>query len=644
MPDGTFEIGAGVVSDHEAFASETRQRTFNFAVTLFPRLTLAGHGVVADDENRGRNIGRDVSASAQLLVIKDGAWWPGVAVGIADVGGASNFFRTYYVAASKTLFGSLRLTAGLGRGPDVLKGPFGGVEFKVNPLLTVLGEYDGKYVTPAVRLFPLPEKLERKGIPRPTVDVLWNEGKDVQWQVALRGSLGGRSVVTDEDAEARALPHHERRRDDGASAYTIVREIQADLTARGLENVRVSLRRIAGGRRITIEYENRRWNRDELDAVGIVLGVALARTAADVTELRAIVKEVNIPVLAITTDAAAFRAYLDEELTSEELADELRFVQDGTWLIEGTPPEASTDIAARSWAKLDVFARPRVETQAFTEVGTFDARMSVLPDAYTQLLPGMVVNVQGVIPIAKTNDYVQPLGTPGVERVLVHQAVPIPLGRLIPTTAAMTQVSVGRFTRDAVGLQHEVAVSVLNGLGFLKTTWSCLGTTYAHLSAPRYCMALANARVRWPALNAKVSVTAGRFLDGDKGVSGDVSRFFGDTEIGVFLRHSELGNLAGIRIALPLTPSKELRPWVVRPRLPEVYSYEQRTVVFEATNVLRTEIGRELETNHAIEDVYWNRDRLYPAYVRQHVETLRDAVRDWVDEDSEHASARKDGK
>jgi hypothetical protein len=83
---------------------------------------------------------------------------------------------------------------------------------------------------------------------------------------------------------------------------------------------------------------------------------------------------------------------------------------------------------------------------------------------------------------------------------------------------------------------------------------------------------------------------------------------------------------------LPLTPAKELKPFPFRPRLPELFAYEQRTTVFTDRNVIRSDIGRSLPTGHEIERVYWNRDRLYPVYIRQHLDTLKQAVRRWIDD------------
>ena len=75
-------------------------------------------------------------------------------------------------------------------GPDVLDGPFAGVELALNRFVTLLGEYDAHAVNAGVRLFPLPEKWEAYGIPRPTVDVLWQEGGHISWGISFRSVLG----------------------------------------------------------------------------------------------------------------------------------------------------------------------------------------------------------------------------------------------------------------------------------------------------------------------------------------------------------------------------------------------------------------------------------------------------------------------
>jgi hypothetical protein len=196
------------------------------------------------------------------------------------------------------------------------------------------------------------------------------------------------------------------------------------------------------------------------------------------------------------------------------------------------------------------------------------------------------------------------------------------------------------FNIQRVGIANETAFTLLEGLVFFKTSTALLGSSFSDLDR---WLALGNVRIRYPPWDMTLSVTGGLFLDDDVGIAADLGRFFGNTEIGIFLRHSDNGSLAGIRLGFPLTPAKELKPMYFRPRLPELLVYEQRSLVFADRNLLRADIGRTLPLGHEIERVYWNRDRLYPVHVQQHVDTLKQAVRVWVDDvaDSEYSQRRR---
>ena len=631
VPVGSLDVGYNTARDLHVFPGIDRQKNFNFAFGFLPRLTIGGRGTVATDAT-GVDLARDISANAQFLLLEDKSWWPGVAVGFQDISGGAVFFRSRYVVLSKSLFGRLRGTVGLGTGPDVLKGPFAGAELALNRFVTLLGEYDADAFNAGVRLFPLPEKLEAYGIPRPTVDVLWQDGRHISWGISFRSILGEAKFQAQETARAdKRYSRHQAASFAATSLQAVSEQLQAELIERGLENVRITIARLAAGVTVVVEYENRRYNRDELEALGLVLGLAALRTPPLITYIRVIVKEVNIPVLDVSTSVEAFLAFVNEQISAGAFAQQLQVTQQVHWPLATVTPEAVTTIGNRSWLKLDVFLRPRIETTILTEVGVADLRFSLLPDAYVQLTPGTVVNVRAALPMTRTSGFPEQVGDPEVDRVLLHQALRLPLGSWSRWATGLTQVSIGRFTSEEVGIADETALTLLEGVFFAKGTLARVGPSYTDLNR---WVALANGRVRYPAWDLTFSVTAGRFLDGDQGATVDLSRFFGNTEVGVFLRHSDNGSLAGLRFAIPLTLDKELPPWRVRPRLPDLFAYEQRTTVFTDRNVIRNDIGRTLMTNHEIERVYWNRDRLYPAYLRQHVDTLKQAVRRGIDETS----------
>jgi len=441
--------------------------------------------------------------------------------------------------------------------------------------VTLLGEYDADAFNAGVRLFPLPEKWESYGIPRPTVDVIWQEGGHVSWGITFRSVLGEAKFQAQREARAGKRYSRQSAALSAATSLQVVSEqLQAELLDRGLENVRITIDRHESGLTVVVEYENRRYNRDELDALGLVLGLAALRTPPAVTYMRVIVHEVNIPVLEVATSVEAFLAFVNEQMSAQTFAQQLRITQEVHRPLPMVTPEAQTDKRDRSWLKLDVFLRPGIETQILTEVGDADMRFTLFPDAFIQLTPGAVFNVRAAIPVTQTPDFPGELGNPNVDRVLLHQALRLPLGTWSQWATGLTQLSIGRFSQEEVGIADETALTLLQGVLFAKGTLARVGSSFSDLDRT---VALANGRVRYPPWDLTLSVTGGHFLDGDWGVAADLSRFFGNTEIGVFFRHTDNGSQAGLRFAVPLTLDKELPPWRVRPRLPDLFPYEQET-------------------------------------------------------------------
>jgi hypothetical protein len=393
------------------------------------------------------------------------------------------------------------------------------------------------------------------------------------------------------------------------------------------------------GTTVLVEYENRRYSHSELDGLGVAMGLTATRVPPAVTHMRFLLKKANIPVFQVSAAVDDFLAFVNEAMSASTFANTLQTthaVQRPT-----TAVLASTALKNPSWLKLDVFLRPGIETQILTEVGVGDVRFSVLPDAFMQLTPGTVLNVRGDIPVTETEGFRQPLGDPLVDRILLHQTWRLPVGSWSDRVAGLTQFSVGRFevrrghsqgatsNQQEVGIANETALTCLDGWLFFKTSLAWWGSSFSDLDN---WLALGNIRVQYMPLDLTLSLVGGQFLDHDRGVAVTLSRLFGDTRIGVFLRHTDNGSLAGVNLEVPLTPARELKPFWVRPRLPDVFAYAQSTTVFTERNVLRSDIGRSLNTGYAVETAYWDRARLFPAYVHRHADTLKQAVRKWVDD------------
>lgn len=151
------------------------QQNYVIAIGLLPRLSLSLRGTVFGAEaHRTGECACDLSENIQLQLFTESDWRPSVSIGAQDPFSAAPYFESRYVVASKSLVGRLRLTAGYGTGPTVLKGAFGGAEINLTSWATALGEYDGRDCGAALRLQPFPAVADEAGV-QPRVDVVWRQ-------------------------------------------------------------------------------------------------------------------------------------------------------------------------------------------------------------------------------------------------------------------------------------------------------------------------------------------------------------------------------------------------------------------------------------------------------------------------------------
>lgn len=615
-PSGTADLTLDNARQSFVPGSDRRQRNAFVTIGFLPRLTLGARGTSAGNSSSVIKTG-DLSASFSLRLLDERDWRPAVAVGAEDVGGAHSLFTARYLVASKTWLGRSTVSVGVGHG-KVLNGVFGGVGLRVAPWMSALGEFDGHDVNGGVRLFPFPSLADRVRV-QPRVDVVWRQGSGVAVSGGIRTLIGGKGEAGARETRDNETTRQETRDNEANTAAAIAAEQQ--LIALGFENARVASLGNDQGARIEVEYENRRYNRDELDALGIVMGVAASHAAA-AQRMRVTILKVGVPVMTVESGVAAFVAFVSDSLSDAAFAEQLTVLDvadafDGA----GAPRRNSSRF------KLDVFLRPRVETQELTELGELSARVTALVEGDVQLGPGLVLNARRGIPVTTTSAFWPYIEDPNADRLLLHQALRIPFTGRSPLASAITQFSAGRFGHRAVGIANETDVPLFDGRVSVGSNVAVFGTTVSALDS---VMALGTLRVRQPAWDLTASLTAGRFRNGDDGIATQLARQFGATELAFFFRSTSLASVAGISVALPLAPARELRPSRVRVRAPDLYTQSMQTTVLADRNVIRRDVGRVLDTDHEIARTYRNRDRLQPVTVIAHVETLKEAWRRWV--------------
>ncbi|MBI4822136.1 MAG: YjbH domain-containing protein [Deltaproteobacteria bacterium] len=618
VPSGAVDLGFSLQRDLDLFPTIERQGSFVFALGFFDFLTIAGRGVKA--EGPGEDL-RDLSASIHARVLKEGEYWPSVALGMIDAGGGAVKFHAKYLTVSKSAFDLLRATVGYGTG--TLEGFFAGLEVVPLEYVSLLADYDGQGVNAGLRLFPVPRSVEAYGVPRPSFDVAYDAKDDeVTWQLGLRYVLGEPKFVAQRQSRDRhRYAGPEPRPDFDVRADSL--ELAASLVDEGFENVSVEVHRTQHGFAERILVENRRFNRDAIDGLGVVAAKALQTLSPPFDEIWIVAVEGNLQVAEIRMRLGDLRDFLNDVLPADSFAERV-------WVTNAVsrpadPPIFRTEPAQRSWLKLDVFLRPGIETLTLTEVGIFDYRLFALPNARMQLWAGADLDARLRVPLYQSDRIFGGLGTTELDRVLLHQAFAVPLD--LPVFG---QLSVGRFDADWLGLQGELLASLFDGPLSLRATVARVGREPDQLTRTT---ALFEASGHYAPWGGYLSASGGLFLDGDAGARVTLGRFFGSTEIAAYFRSTTNGNLAGLAISLPLTTGVELAPWRVRPRLPDVFSYSIGTTVATDKNYINPMIGRSLQTDHDLGRIYFERDRWIADRIKARLEEMKSSIR-WLVEPS----------
>ncbi|MBI2374207.1 MAG: YjbH domain-containing protein [Deltaproteobacteria bacterium] len=612
------------------------QRSMSIALGLFPFLSLSARGVLA--EKLAGAPRRDVAPNLQLLLLDEGSLWPSVALGATDFAGGAAHYASQYAVASKTWFALARTSVGYRRGSSVQAGWLLGLELSPSPYFSLLAEHDGRDAGLGLRLFPMPAFLERYGFPRPSADVSWTEESGFAGQVGLSVGLGESKYVEQREARRGVRFVASSTASDPREACL---RLWSRLVDQGFEGVRVQLVRTGtAALGVRVELEDRRYPRDPMHGLGIALAIAALELPDRVDAISLTLRRLSLDLMTIEVRRSAFLELLDEELPVELFAEGVD-VYSGpgpTW-----PVELETERSAGPAFRVDVTVVPKVETLILAEESILETRLSIFPDARAQLWPGLTLAAQLELELTNTSWYFGPPVPPNLYRLMASQVIPVLFGREVSGHVA---IMLGKYEREVFGAGAELTATILGGALLFRVAGARLGS---ELGSFEHWYAVAEARALVMPLDLALDLRAGRFIDDSptvrdpsqprrldagpwstqEGVRLELYRMFGSTEVGLF-GYAGLSKVAGLTVRIPLSLPEELRPFWIRPRLPELGRFAVQSTILETANVIRPGIGRALAIDAELPQSFFLRDRAHPAYVKAHLEALRDAARTWV--------------
>jgi hypothetical protein len=643
--------------------SKTRfQDNYLFSLGLFNFIELGGRFFEAP------RVGRDLSGNLKLssaALTRNLPLLPVLGVGIQDLGGGNALLQTKYLVLTEELW-RLRLSAGYGRGPNRMKGAFAGGEFKVHDWVYLLGDYDTRETNLGARVilpqfwkvpvrfsataktslnykpgnfdiavgFDLPLDFRMRSEPpaaRPEAPA-YREAESAPRAAAAAtraGEPNGREVKPGTPPDTAAKPPLALPAAQLETQYSGLARLRDSLIAVGFLNVRVGTRE----RTLVVEYENTIFNHNELDALGLVAGLACQAAPEQFDTLRVVIKRRDIRTAMISVSLPSLRKFLAGTPGTQDLRDHLvldfdsRAAEDADFL----GGEQNSGILNTS-----LMLYPGLTTFVGTENGAFDYLLSLKPELSTTLWKGALATARWDLPLSWSSNlddgkpYRGSRQPAQMERLMLFQAVH-------PLPNVMVNLGAGMVVHDRYGMLNEAVWNPGDGEHRFRVSqgWNEDGTTHQKSD-----LLLGSYRYYYAPLDLSLEGSAGKFWAEDTGGSLELKRFFRDTAVSLYIKdtkgvdHKQWRSV-GIQFSFPLTPRRDMKPLAkLQVRGSDEWSYAQESTLKNnnannprgSLNYLAPfPLAINPQPEQALYRSFFNRDRLSSAYVLQHLERLREA-------------------
>lgn len=567
-----------------------------------------------------------------------------LAFGIQDLGGAASNFDAAYVVADTT-FNALpiRISAGYGKSDlslDVLNGPFGGIEWQPFPFAQLTGEYDASEFNAAAKLFT-PDGLLPYGTQASLHYELYSghgQSEQTLWGVNASVPLVG-------------YDSHKKRYLASETNTSTQQQLSIELAkgqSSGLQHLITALKNegfinLQFGERddkLVIALENRRYNRNQMDGVGVALGIIASHAGTGVFSnlktlssgtdnasthqaIELVLLANKIPMLAVTTETECYREFLQSGIACSSLQFQTRNLNGQLaatrWLFE---------TLNEGFGRSQIIVSPALYHNVATEFGFFDYSLALATNLYTPLWQGAALDIRHTLPLAESDDFKEgQIWGDGafenqIDRAIVHQAFRLPLN-------FMTQFSAGYVYGGYLGGLNETqwfSPEGYHNFGFevshftYKEDTDERGRTITDKST-----ALGHYMLSVPDVNWQLKVQGGEFWQGDKGAKITSSHWLGDARLDASYLNSDSEEFVTLGIAIPLTPWRDMKSGYVQLRGIDEFLYAMQTRVGDSHNNLNTGLGANINLQHNLARQYLNRNRLTPVYFEANIQRLRNA-------------------
>jgi hypothetical protein len=590
----------------------------------------------------GVNGTRDISANVKVQLPE--LWYnaPKFAVGLNDISGGASFFKSGYAVATDQ-FGPVGVSLGYAKGKKAVSsapnadpafnGAFGGVNVSLGDTgLSALAEREGKQTHLGLRWASEPiaalsqarvfATVQRSTSSQPVA------GLDTPAQffnVSLVVPVGenAKRAETFQPSEAATLPPLDVRPGNKAPVMKAtlldrLDTLRKQLAELGLERVRVGQQ----GGALVVEYENHRYGQNELDALGLVLGLGAEAAAKDLASVYAIALKNGLPVSETSVSVDAYRDFLRDGFPTS-VRSSLNWSATPSLALDQVQ-WSSTQPSMHSPVRVEI--RPELNYTFATDLGAFDHSLAANVGLSVPLWKGAQVFTNYIMPLGHSSnmndgayfDVMQQHS--GVRAAAVQQSF-----WLGPNL--LSQLAAGRFFYNATGVQGDATYlipetddtlhwqgarynRIPGGMVRSDTTYAA---TYRHMLSPSMALELG----------------AQKYTDGTQGPSAEWTHWFGDMSVQLFFRKGGNAKFAGLQVTLPLTPRQGMKPGYAFFTGASQYAQPIRTRLTDSGNPMNlvtpgAVVPFQPETTLST-TAQLNAGRMSQAYINEQVYRLRDA-------------------
>lgn len=561
------------------------------------------------------------------------------AIGVQDLGGASNYFNTNYVVAdySAKQF-PIRVSFGYGRSDialGVMDGPFGGIEYQPFDFVQLTGEYDSVEFNSSVKVFTPEELLPYDMTASLSYQIYSGHDTDEQnmWNAALSIPLITDYTRSREYARSNVSLMEklslEQSKADNASISSLVSALRNE----GFVNIQVGIL----NQSVVVALENRRYNHNQIDGLGVAMGIISSHfgtssvqemgLSSDRVELMLLANQK--PVVSVQTDVLCYQSFVNGSAACDDIQLSTKNLSDKLELVEWKTERVNSGVLDSQ-----LVLSPMVRHGVATEFGVYDYSFAMSSNLYTFLWSGAAMDVRHILPLAESDDFEEggyfedSAYENEIDRAMVHQFF------RLPYVDVANQVSLGLVKTDYVGARSESAWFSPSGthalgleMGYFQHMDEKDKNGYANPDRQTFLTRYTFSMPEW---DWQFNATAGEFWKGDVGAKFTTSHWFEDIELSASYQVTKFNDteeeqFVTLSVKLPLTPWRDMSPGLLQVRGNEAYDFNVTTRVGNEFNYLSAGQGDELVMDNSMLRRYFNRGRYGSDYFEENKIRMRNA-------------------